>query len=146
MAISINNTNNIKNAVEINNELKATGKKCEFISAEIAGENRNIGFLVTENEAERKKAMEFFNYFSATSNGNVYEMAKKLMIIATINENGIEPDEMVEICGEDIIMSYFNGKAYDMDCNEIANCDDMPNLPKEAIKAILVARVEAILK
>jgi len=139
---TINTINNTKNAVEIRSELKANGTKIEYIIVN----DQKIGILGSINEADREKAIKVLNDTYTASNGNIYEMMQKLMTVATIEEKEIEPDEQVEICGEDIMLSYSNGKAYTMDGEEIANCDDMPNLPKEAIKAILVARVETILK
>jgi hypothetical protein len=139
---TINTINNTKNAVEIRSELKANGTKIEYIIVN----DQKIGILGSINEADREKAIKVLNDTYTASNGNIYEMMQKLMTVATIEEKEIEPDEQVEIYGVDIMLSYSNGKAYTMDGEEIANCDDMPNLPKEAIKAILVARVETILK
>jgi hypothetical protein len=68
--------------------------------------------------------------------------AMKLNTIATIEEKELDPDEMVEVCGEQIMLSYKNAKAYTMDGNEIANCNDLPALPTEAVKALLIARSE----
>ena len=139
---TINTINNTKNAVEIRSELKANGTKIEYIVIN----DQKVGILGSINEADREKAIKVLNDTYTASNGNIYEMMQKLMTIATIEEKEIEPDEQIKICGKDIVLSYTNRKAYDMKGNEIANCDDMPNLPKEAIKAILVARVETILK
>lgn len=139
---TINTINNTKNAVEIRSELKANGTKIEYIIVD----NQRIGILGSISEADREKAIKVLNDTYTASNGNIYEMMQKLMTIATIEEKEIEPDEMIEICGEDIMLSYSNRKAYDMEGNEIANCDDLPNMPKEAIKAVLIARVEAIIK
>ena len=50
---------------------------------------------------------------------------------------------MVEVCGEQIILSYAAKTAYTLDGNEIATCTDLPDMPNEAIKAVLVARIEA---
>jgi hypothetical protein len=141
MAISINDNTN-KNAVEVFNEMTATGKKCEFITDDSCGEIRNIGFVVSENEEDRKNAEKFFKYISTASNGNIYEMMHKMMTVATITEKGIEPDEMMNICGKDVMLSYANGKAYTMDGEEIANCDDLPDMPKDAIKAVLIERAK----
>ena len=70
-------------------------------------------------------------------------MLSKLETIATIEEKEIEPDEVVNVHGIEIILSYSKAKAYTMDGNEVANCDDLPSMPTEAIKAVLMARVEA---
>lgn len=139
---TINTINNTKNAVEIRSELKANGTKIEYIIVN----DQKVGILGSINEADREKAIKVLNDTYTASNGNIYEMMQKLMTVATIEEKEIEPDEQIEIYGVDIMLSYSKGKAYTMDGEEISNCDDMPNLPKEAIKAILIARVETILK
>ena len=79
-------------------------------------------------------------------NGNIYEMMQKLMTVATITEKEVEPDEMVTICDEDIMISYAKRTAYTMDGEEIANCTDLPPVSNDVIKALLTARIEAILK
>ena len=134
--------NNTKNAVQIHTEMKSNGTKIEYIVID----NQRIGILGSVNKNDREKALKVLNETYIASNGNIMEMMQKLMTIATIDEKEIEPDEQVEVCGYDIILSYSKAKAYDMDGNEIANCSDLPAMPTEAIKAILIARVEAILK
>jgi hypothetical protein len=77
------------------------------------------------------------------SNGNIMEMMMKLQTIATIEEKEIQPDKVIEICGEEVIISYPVKTAYSMDGKELANCRDLPDMPTEAIKAVLEARVQA---
>lgn len=134
--------NNTKNAVQIHTEFKANGTKIEYITID----NQKIGILGSVSETDREKALKVLNDTYIASNGNIMEMMQKLMTIATIDEKEIEPDELVNICGEDIMLSYSKAKAYDMNGNEIANCADLPKMPKDAIKAVLVARVESALK
>lgn len=134
--------NKEKNAVEIYTELKANGTKVEYITIN----DQKVGILGSVNENDRDKALKLLNKTYESSNGDIYEMMQKLMTIATIDEKEIAPDEMVTICDEDIMLSYAQGKAYTMDGEEIANCNDVPNMPNEAIKALLIARVEAIIK
>ena len=73
------------------------------------------------------------------------EMMQKLSTIATIEENDIQPDEMVDVCDVDVIISYTAKTAYTVDGEEIANCTDLPDMPNEAIKAVLIARTETAL-
>lgn len=139
---TINTINNTKNAVEIYTEMKSNGTKIEYIMVD----NQRIGILGSVNAKDREKALKVLNETYVASNGNIMEMMQKLMTIATIEENEIAPDEMVNICDIDIMLSYSNRKAYTMDGEEIANCDDLTNLPNDAIKAILIARTESALK
>ena len=132
------NINTIKNAVEIRSELKANGTKVEYIVIN----GQKCGIMGSVNEADRKAALNALNAAYVASNGDIYEMMSKLATIATIEEKEIEPDEVVNICGCEIILSYKNKKAYTMDGEEVANCTDISDIPNEAIKALLIARAE----
>lgn len=136
------NINTNKNAVEIRSELKANGTKVEYIVID----GVKCGIMGSMNDADRAAAIKVLQDAYVASNGDIMEMMCKLNTIATIEENNIEPDEMVEICGEQIMLSYTNRKAYTMDGEEIANCDDVTAMPKEATKALLIARAEITLR
>lgn len=133
------NTN--KNVVEIRSELKANGTKVEYIVID----GVKCGILGSVNEADRATALKVLQDAYVASNGDIMEMMCNLNTIATIEENGIEPDEIVKICGVDVMLSYSNRKAYTMDGEEIANCNDIIAMPKEATKALLIARAELAL-
>lgn len=139
---NINTTNITKNAVEIRTELKANGTKIEYICID----GVKCGILGSVNAADRASALKVLNDAYVASNGNIMEMMMKLSTIATIEEKDIDPDEMVEICGKQIMLSYKDAKAYTMNGDEIANCNDLPALPAEAVKALLIARAESALK
>ena len=131
-----------KNAVEIREELKANGTTIEYIVID----GHRCGILGSTGKADRDAALKALQDTYTASNGNIMEMMDKLSIIATIEEKKIEPNEVIKIKKTDVMLSYMNRKAYTMSGNEIANCDDLPNMPNEAIKAVLVARAEAALK
>lgn len=131
-----------KNAVEIMTELKANGTKVEYIVID----GVKCGIMGSLNEADRAAAIEAINKAYVASNGSIFEMMEKLGTIATMEEKEIEPDEVVEVCGVEVILSYSKAKAYTMDGEELANCEDLSALPKEAVNAVLMARVEAALK
>ena len=128
--------NTSKNAFDIRTELKANGTKVEYITFN----GQKCGILGSVSEKDRSAALKALEAAYIASNGDVYEMMQKLATIATIEESGIEPDEVVEICGEEILLSYTNRKAYTMSGEEIASCDGLPDMPNEAVKALLVAR------
>ena len=136
--MTINATNNTKNAVEIRAELQANGTKVEYIIVN----GQKLGILGTTGEKDKQNAIKAIQTALDSSNGNIYEMMQKLNTIATIEENEIDPDEQIEVNGVDIIISYSAKTAYTMDGEEIANCTDLPDMPNEAIKAVLVARAE----
>lgn len=132
------NINTIKNAVEIRSEFKANGTKVEYIVID----GHKCGILGSVSEADRAAALKTLQDAYVASGGNIMEMMYNLNTIATMEERGIEPDEMVEINGVEVIISYTNRKAYTMNGDEIANCDGLPAMPNEAVKALLIARAE----
>ena len=141
MSIANITTTTTKNAIEIRTELKANGTKIEYICID----GVKCGILGSVNAADRDAALKVLNDAYTASNGNIIEMMEKLSMIATIEEKEIEPDEMVEVCGEQIMLSYCHAKAYTMDGEEIANCNDLSAMPTPALKALLIARAEIAL-
>ena len=139
--MTVNNTNNTKNAVEIRAEMQKNGTTIEYIIVN----GQKLGILGTTSAKDRENALKAIQTALDASNGDIYEMMAKLNTIATIEENEIAADEMVEINDEEIIISYESKAAYTVDGVEITNCIDLPDMPNEAIKAVLVARVENVL-
>ena len=139
--MTINYTNNNKNAVEIRAELQKNGTTIEYIIIN----GQKVGILGTTSEVDKQNAIKAIQTALDASDGDIYEMIDKLSTIATIEEKEIQPDEMVEVCDVDIIISYVAKTAYTVDGEEIANCTDLPNLQNEAIKAVLIARTEVAL-
>ena len=133
--------NVVKNAVEIRSELKKNGTKIEYIVVD----GQKIGILGSVNEADRAAAIDAINKAYIASGGNIIKMIVNLSTIANIEERNIDPNEMIEVEGKDIIISYSNAKAYTMSGDVIASCDDLPDMPKEAIKVILIERVKNVI-
>ncbi len=74
----------------------------------------------------------------------VMEVMSQVNFEASMNENNIQPDEMVKIEDEDCVISYQSKKIYDMAGKELADASDMgDNIPKEAIREILKLRALA---
>ena len=139
--MTINSTNNNKNAVEIRAELQKNGTTIEYIVIN----DQKVGILGTTSEVDKQNVIKAIQTALDASDGNIYDMISKLSTIATIEEKEIQPDDIVDVCDMDIIISYAAKTAYTVDGDEIANCTDLPDMPNEAIKAVLVARVEAAL-
>jgi hypothetical protein len=137
---NINTTNTRKNVVEIYQELAKNGALIEYIVIN----GQKVGILGSVSEKDRHKAIEAIQMVLDASGGNVYETIQKLNTIATMTEHDIEPDEMIKVRGKDIIISYNERAAYTTDGRKIANCDGLPIMPHEAVKAVLTARVEAL--
>lgn len=136
---NINTTNTRRNAVEIRTELNSNGIRIEYIVIN----GQKVGILGSANEKDKQNAIKAIQTALDSSNGDIMEMMHKLNTIATIEEKEISPDEMIEIGDAEIIISYAQKTAYTIDGDEIANCKDLPDMPNEAIKAVLVARIEA---
>jgi hypothetical protein len=139
--MTINYTNNSKNAVEIRAELQKNGTTIEYIVIN----GQKLGVLGTTSEADKQNAIKAIQTALDASDGDVYEMMQKLSIVATLEENDIQPDEMIDVCGVDVIISYDAKTAYTVDGEEIANCADLPDMPNEAVKAVLIARTATAL-
>ena len=139
---TINIIKNNKSAVEIRSELKANGTKIEYIIIN----GQKVGILGSTSEADRKKAIEALSKVYTDCNGNISETMKKLREIAELEEKEGKDEEIIRIFGENIKLSYSKRKAYDMFGDEIANCNGLPTMPKEAVKALLIAKAELILK
>lgn len=139
--INLTKSNPTKNAVELKKELNENGVSIEYITIN----GQKIGMFGSANEKDREAAVKALNAAYEASNGDIYEMMTKLTAIATMEEKEIAPDEMVEVCGVEIMISYSKAAAYTMDGEEIASCADLPSMPNEAIKAVLMARVETVL-
>lgn len=138
--MTINSTNNTKNAVEIRAELNAKGIAIEYIYVN----EQKLGILGTTGAKDRENTLKAIQTALDASNGDIYEMMAKLSTIATIEEKEIQPDEMIKVCDEDVIISYTSKTAYTIDGEEIVNCTELSDdIPNEAIKAVLVAKVEA---
>lgn len=135
------NITNTKNVVELKKELNENGVAIEYITIE----GKKIGMLGAVSEVDKEAAIKTLNAAYAASNGNIYEMMQKLTTLATMEEKEIDPDEAVQVCGMDILLSYSKKTAYTMSGKEIANCTDLPSMPNEAIKAVLIARAETAL-
>ena len=137
---NITTTNTAKNAVEIRAELANNGTTIEYIVVD----GQKLGILGSVSEKDKQNAIKAIQTALDASNGNIYEMMQKLSTIATIEEKEIKPDEMIEVGGREIIISYESKAAYTIDGEELVNCSDLPDMPDEAIKAVLTARIEAL--
>ena len=135
------NINTNKNAVEIRSELNAQGVKIEYITIN----GQRVGILGSVSERDREAALKALNDAYIASGGDILAMVANLTTIAAIDEKGIAPDEMIEVNGVDVIISYKSATAYTVNGKEIANCTDVPNIPREAIKALLIERVKNLL-
>ncbi len=139
--MTINTTNTRKNALEIRSEIRANGTKIEHIIIN----GQDCGILGYTNEKDKQNAIKALQTALDASNGNIVEMMSKLLTIAKLDENKIEHDEVVTVKDKEVLLCYAKKKAYTMNGKEIAKCTDLPSMPNEAIKAVLMARAEVAL-
>ena len=98
------------------------------------------------SESDKKACMKLLEEALRATKGNVYEARSYIMNAVTIAANEIKPDEAVMINGVEILINYEERKAYN-GAREIANLDDLRcELPKDAIKTILVDRAELVME
>ena len=138
--MTINTKKTPKSVIEIRSELASNGIRMEHIIID----GQRVGIIGTTSEADKQNAIKAIETALEASNGNIYEAIQKLNTVATMEENNISPDEVVEVGEEEFIISYAQKTAYTMDGEAIVNCTDLPDMPNEAIKAVLVARLEAL--
>lgn len=134
------NTNTSKNAIELRTELLSNGTRIEHVIID----GVKVGILGTTSEADKQNALNVLQTALNASNGNIYEAIQKLSTIAIIEENNVSPDEVIKVDDKEYIISYTNKSAYTMSGEPIVNCNDLPDMPKKAVKAVLVARIEAL--
>lgn len=137
--MTINTSTRTKNAIELRKELSENGTHVEHIVIN----GQKVGILGYTSGADRDNAIKALQTALDASDGNIYEMMCKLTTIATLDENNVIPDEIVKVRNKEFIVSYANKTAYTMSGEAYATCTDLPDMPKEAIKAVLVARIES---
>ena len=150
---NITKTNTKKSLVEIVSESR-NGRTYEFLSIDgIKLDGCSCGALCVLNynsEEDKAAAIEFIQQVVDNSDKRgmelVFEVAKAYQTAAIHNELGIPSDskpEEVTVNKIKMKIIYSKKAIYNEDLTkEIANCEDLPDMPKEAIKAVLVERAK----
>ena len=139
----INITRSNRPLVEIVTEARM-GQTFEFLCID----GIKVGVAGYSNPKDKETAIKFIQDIVNNSDkrgmqlamevGNAYRMA------AMQGELGVptnEKPESVEVNGKKMVIMYSNKTIYNENMTkEIANCKDLPNMPKEAIKAVLMER------
>ena len=136
----INKTNTSKNVVELQKAYRADGTAIENIVID----GRTVGVLGSVSERDKAVALETLQK-AIDGSDNVYEALMKIATVANLNTKEVLADEQIEIEGVKVLISYEAKTAYDLNGEELANCKELPDIPSEAIKAILVDRVKLAL-
>jgi hypothetical protein len=147
MATNITKTNNQKSRFEI---IKAVRNGIEVEIVCIDG--IQCGTMGYVNEADRKAGIDAIQKIVDNSNkrgyGLIEEVAEVLYQAAQQKDAGVPANatpEEVTINGKKFMILYDKKGIYnDVMTQEIANCRDLPDVSKEAIKAILIKMVKNI--
>ena len=149
---NITKTNNKKSMFEIVSEMR-NGQTIEFLCIDgikLDGSRGVICTLTYSDEEQKQAAINFIQEVVNNSNKRgmelVFEVAMAYKMAAMHHELGIPTGckpEAVKVNGKDMNILYDKKAIYNSDLTkEIANCKDLPDMPKEAIKAVLIERAK----
>lgn len=94
------------------------------------------------SETDKRACMKLIEDAIRATKGDIRAAQVYIMNAVSVAANEITPDEAVEVEGIEFLISYKDKKAYE-GTMEIANLDDLAcELPDEAIKALLVTRIQ----
>lgn len=97
------------------------------------------------SETDKAACMKLLEEALIATNGDIYETRRYLMNAVEVAANHIRPNEALTVEGTEILIDYGNRSAYE-GARELANLDDIDcELPNEAIKALLINRVQLVL-
>lgn len=145
MSTNITKNNTRKSMVEI---VKSIRQNTEIEILKVDGiECMAVGYA---NEADKQAAIATVQQIVDNSNKRGWELAMEvmetMMVAGYQHEIGIPVDaipEAVKVNGEDMNILYDKKTIYNSELTkEIANCKDLPDMPKEAIKAVLIERAK----
>lgn len=93
------------------------------------------------SESDKQEGIKLIREAVLATNGDVYKAAGYIRNAITIAANEIKPSEVVDVLGNEMLISYGTKRIY-LDTTEIANLDDMEGTPMadDVVKQLLVAR------
>ena len=98
------------------------------------------------SESDKAACMELLEKAIRATNGDVMQAQFYIMNAVQVAANEIKPDEVVDVDGVEVLISYADKSAYIL-TEKVADIDDLEcELPNEAIKAILVERTDLYIK
>ena len=145
MSTNITKNNTRKSMVEI---VKSIRQSTEVEILKIDG--IECGIMGYANEADKQAGIAVVQQIVDNSDKRGLALAMEVMQTMTVaglqKEAGIPADakpETVKVNEEDMNILYDKKAIYNSNLTkEIANCNDLPDMPKEAIKAVLVERAK----
>lgn len=151
--IAITSIKTPKSTVELIRDIHAQGVNSEFITID----GIKAGIVSYNSIADRERAIAAIQKIMEGTDKHglalIMEIMDVFMTQAAMNEANCEPEESEEIMIENIpvILNYELKKAFvpgeNCELKEIANISDIQaELPKEAVKALLIERTKNALK
>lgn len=145
MSTNIIKNNTRKSMVEV---VKSIRQNAEVEILKIDG--IECGIMGYANEADKQAGITVIQQIVDNSDKRGWELAMEvmqtMMVAGWQNEAGIPADaapEAVKVNNKDMNILYDKKAIYNSDLTkEIANCKDLPDMPKEAIKAVLIERAK----
>ena len=145
MSTNITKNNTRKSMVEI---VKSIRQSTEVEILKIDG--IECGIMGYANEADKQAGIAVIQQIVDNSDKCGYALAMEVMQTMTVaglqKEAGITADanpEAIKVNGEDMNILYDKKAIYNGNLTkEIANCNNLPDMPKEAIKAVLIERAK----
>lgn len=151
--LNITSIKNPKSTVELARNIKLMGVNSEFITID----GIKCGIVSYNSISDREKAIATIQKIMEETDKHgmalVMEIMDVFMTQAAMNQANCEPEESEEIIVENIpvILNYELKKVFipgdNYELKEVANISDIQaQMPKEAIKALLIERVKNALK
>lgn len=145
MSTNITKNNARKSMVEI---VKSIRQNSEVEILKIDG--IECGIMGYANEADKQAGISVIQEIVDNSDKRGWALAMEvmqtMMVAGWQNEAGVPADatpEAVKVNNKDMNILYDKKAIYNSDLTkEIANCKDLPDMPKEAIKAVLIERAK----
>lgn len=145
MSTNITKNNARKSMVEI---VKSIRQNSEVEILKIDGVE--CGIMGYANEVDKAAGIAAIQEIVDNSDKRGYalamEVVQTMMIAGAQNEAGVPANavpETVKVNGKDMNILYDKKAIYNSDLTkEIANCKDLPDMPKEAVKAVLIERAK----
>ena len=134
----INTNENLKTNGEFTIEFQNNyGGMIPVINGEPAP-NLMFGYV---SESDKQACINLIRKAVVATNGDIYKAAEYIRNAVTVAANDIKPDEVVDLRGNEALISYSEKKIY-FGTAEIANLDDMGDMPmeNEVIKQLLIAK------
>ena len=94
-------------------------------------------------ETDKVACLRLIEEALRATNGDISKVQSYIMNAVSVAANEVTPDETIIVEGIEFLISYATKKAYFDNGMEITNLDDIEcEMPDEAVKALLVARIE----